>query len=216
MRGWRFAPLALVLSACSQPEPVPTPAPAPAPAVATPTVATPAVALPATGTLAGDLMPAFQAKVLRTDGGAAREETVDPRAAKGARVFVVMSIQCPYCDEAVAPLQRIEASFQPRGVDFVYLYSTRAEPAEEKVSWHAQKGLRGGQVLEADAAIARLLKADKTPTAWLVDARGVIQYRGAIAEAAPGGGPGKHWLADALDEHLAGKPVTVRSTEPAG
>jgi hypothetical protein len=211
MRGWMVAPLVLALAACAETERAAPASPSPAPVAVAP-----AASLPSAGTLPGDLVPAFQAKVLRTDAGASREETVDARVAKGARVFVVMSVQCPYCEEAVAPLQRIEASFQPRGVDFVYLYSTRAEPSEEKVAWHARKGLRGGQVLEADAAIARLLKADKTPTAWLVDARGVILYRGSVAEAAPGGGPGKHWLADALDEHLAGKPVTVRSTEPAG
>lgn len=236
MRGWLVGPLVLALSACAGEEsmesaaPKPTPAlvaakppaeaapvpanvsaPAPAPA------SVPASAIPVlTGTLPGDRIPIFQAKVKRSGGGAPREETVDPRAAKGAVVFVVMSTRCPDCNSAAGALRRAEDAFMARGVDFVYLYPDRKEPAEEKVSWHAGKGFRAGQVLDAEAAIAKLLEVNKTPTALLVGAGGGILYRGAVFEAPEGGGAASHFLADALDEHLAGKTISVSSTEPVG
>jgi hypothetical protein len=101
-------------------------------------------------------------------------------------------------------------------VDFVYLYPMKAETTEEKVAWHAGRGFLAGQVIDDGAAVSRLLHADKTPTAFLVDGRGVLLYRGAVVEASPSGGPPAHRLADALDEHLAGKPVTVTASEPEG
>jgi len=229
MRGWSCVPLVLALAACAGEEPEsaaskPVPAPVaakptvePAPALVPAPVPAPAPSIPVlTGTLPGDRIPIFQAKVQRTGGAAPREETVDPRSAKGAIVFVVMSTRCPDCNAAAGALRRTEDAFMPRGVDFVYLYPDRKEPAEEKVSWHAGKGFRAGQVLDAEAEIAKLLEVNKTPTAFLVGAGGGILYRGAVFEAPEGGGAASHFLADALDEHLAGKAISVSSTEPTG
>lgn len=208
-----IVPLALLLAACAGESSAPS---AKAPAANAPAVNAPAAPVPAlmTGTLPGDRLPTFTAKVRRT--GSPAEEGFDLAAAKGTTVLVVMSTQCPYCAEAVEPLKRVEGTFRSRGVEFVYLYPMKAEPEAEKVAWHAEKGFQAGQVIDADAAVAKLLKADKTPTAYVVDAKGVLRYRGAVVERPPGGGPGVHPLADALDEVLAGKAVSVPAAEPAG
>jgi glutaredoxin len=200
-----IVPLALLLAACAGESSGPS---AKAPAAPAP------AATAMTGTVPGDRLPAFTAKVRRT--GSPAEEAFDLAAAKGTTVLVVMSTQCPWCAEAVEPLKRVESTFQSRGVEFVYVYPMKAEPDEEKIAWHAANGFKAGQVLDANAAVARALKADKTPTAYLVDARGVLRYRGSVVAGAPGGGPAAHPLADAIDEVLAGKAVSVTAAEPAG
>ena len=208
MRGILAVPLALFLAACAGGEPAPV-AKIPEPAAAAPAPA--AAPLPPTGTLPGDRIPAFTAKVVRSGG----ETTLDAAAPKGTTVLVVMSTQCPDCAEAIPSLRRAEDAFASRGVDFVYLYPMRSESADEKAEWHKAKGFRAGLVVDSEAAIAKSLKAGKTPTAYLVDPRGVILYRGAVISG-DGGGAAAHPLADAIDEHLAGKAVSVSSVEPAG
>ncbi len=208
MRPWTAAALALALVSCAAEETRPAPpAPAPAPAAAKP----PEVPVPAlTGTLPGDRIPEFRAKL------AGSGAVLDPRASAKPVVLVVMSTTCPDCAEAVEPLRRAEAAFLPRGVEFAYLYPVRAESDEEKAAWHAGKGFRAGQVLDAGAEVSKLLSVNKTPTAFVVGPGGGILYRGAVFAAPEGGGAASHFLADALDEHLAGKAISVPSTEPAG
>jgi hypothetical protein len=212
-RRWIAAALAagLALPACARTGTEATPG-----TPATPGTAAVPARTPMVGSLPGDLVPAFRATVRRAEGGTVREEPLDSRATPGATVYIVTSTRCPYCNADVDRMKGIEAAYMPKGVDVIHVYPNRAEPAAEKTAWHAEKGFRGGQVLDADASIARLLDANKTPTAYLVDGSGVIVYRGALAESGSGGGAPIPWLAEAIDQHLAGKPVAVPSTEPEG
>ena len=190
-------------------------APPSAPAGAAPAVAAPAPE-PMTGALPGDRIPGFRTAVRRPDGASAREEPFDSRGTKSTTVYIVNSTTCPYCNAYAGRMREIEATYMARGVDVVHVYPNRKEPAAEKIAWHAEQGFRGGQILDVDASIARLLEADLTPTAFVADAGGILLYRGAIDDAASEGIPSQRYLADALDAHLAGRPVAVRSTEPEG
>jgi thiol-disulfide isomerase/thioredoxin len=167
-----------------------------------------------TGALPGDLVPSFRATVRRPGSG--REEPLDSHAGGHPTLYIVNSTTCPYCVAYAERMRTLEAAYMPKGVDVVHVYPNRREPTEEKIAWHLKQGFRGGQVIDADASIARGLDVDKTPTVVLVDAKGVIAYRGAIDDAASGGTPTAKYAADALDAVLAGKPVAVESTDPEG
>jgi hypothetical protein len=173
--------------------------------------APPAESAPMVGALPGDRIPAFLATVRRPAEGAAREERFDSILTAQPTVYIVNSTTCPYCAEYVGEMKEIEVAYMARGVDVVHVYPNRAETPEEKTMWHAGNHFRGGQILDSDANIARLLEADRTPTVYLVDAKGLILYRGAIDD-----GHGTAYLADAIDAYLAGKPIEVTSTEPLG
>ncbi len=219
MRAERILLLLLAAApACTGTETAPSGAPSGPPAADAPAPALDS--LPAmdlmTGALPGDRIPAFQAPVRRPGGTAAAPVTFDSRARSGTTVYIVNSTTCPYCEDYVERMKGIEASYMPRGVDVVHIYPIRAEPTDEKVRWHAAQGFRGGQIIDGDASIARALEAQKTPTVYVVDAKGVILYRGAIDDAPDGAGTATPFLANALDQHLAGKPVAVTTTEPAG
>ena len=169
-----------------------------------------------TGSLPGDVIPPFKATVRRPSTGAVTEQAFDSRSTKATTVYVVMSTQCPYCHDYLDRIKAIETRYMKQGVDVVHVYPIRSEPTAEKIAWHAQQGLRGGQIIDADAAIAHLLQADRTPTVYVAAAGGLILYRGGIDDSPANAEGATTHLANALDAVLAGKPVEVTVTDPAG
>jgi hypothetical protein len=161
-----------------------------------------------TGSLPGDRIPQFHATVRRPEGS---ERGFDSLATGRATVYIMNSTTCGYCADYADRMRDIEIAYMPKGVDVVHVYPNRVETPEEKAAWHAEQRFRGGQILDGDASIARLLTADRTPTVYLVDATGIILYRGGIDD-----GGRTAYLADAIDAHLAGRPVEVASTDPPG
>jgi thiol-disulfide isomerase/thioredoxin len=62
---------------------------------------------------------------------------------------------------------------------------------------------------------ARLLQAKSTPHCFVVDAKGVLVYSGALDDNGRGE-PKQHYLRDAVDAALAGKKVEPATTKPYG
>jgi hypothetical protein len=168
---------------------------------------------PIPGALPGDAVRAFKATVRRLGGVS---EAFESRAMKGVVVYVINSTTCSFCLGYVERLKAIESKYMTQGVDIVHVYPNRGETDAEKIEWHAKQGFRGGQILDAKAAVAILLEAEKTPTVYVVNAKGLIVYRGGIDDCAAGDAIKTHHLANALDATLAGKPVAVPSFEEPG
>jgi peroxiredoxin len=189
--------------------------PAPKPAAAAPLPAAPAQPRTA-GTKPGNLVAAFDATVRRTISGSPVESTLASQKAAKVTVYLVTSTTCPYCRDYAKRVAALEEQYMAKGVDVVHVYPNRTESTEAKLGWHAQQGFRGGIVVDADAKVARALAADRTPTAFVVDAAGVIVYRGAIDDSPAGDAVHQRYLADAIDAALAGRAVAVPSTDPSG
>ncbi len=75
-------------------------------------------------------------------------------------------------------------------------------------------------LLDPDGVIGRLYSAKTTPHVFVIDPKGVLIYNGAIddhASADPADIPkSKNYVAAALNEAMAGKPVTTSLTRPYG
>lgn len=75
-------------------------------------------------------------------------------------------------------------------------------------------------LLDDQGTVGRLYEAKTTPHLYVIDPRGKLAYAGgidSIASADPGDIPtATPYLKNALDEVLAGKPVTVAVTKPYG
>lgn len=236
---------ALSAAGCSQMSPetsvAPAPAPAPkapetkpemkevapqapeaqAPAPPAPAAKAPAPAAPSSGAAVGNKpgnrIPPFAATARTFSGDAIAEAALDSQKTDGVVVWMVSSSTCPYTIKYAPRVAELEKSYAAKGVRFVHVYPNRTESVESKRKFHKDKGFRGAWVEDQDAAIAKLLGAKKTPEIYLTAADGTIAYRGAIDDS--GGdyvAAEKHYLTDALDAVLAGKPVEVRETEPAG
>jgi peroxiredoxin len=97
-------------------------------------------------------------------------------------------------------------------VDFVYLYPNKTDSSEEKAAFHKQHALRGPMVDDAGAKIARQLGGERTAEVVLTRKDGVVVYRGAIDDNKDEANVTRKHLALAMDEHLAGKPVSQPKT----
>jgi hypothetical protein len=183
------------------------------PVVERPAAAPSATAASGDGAYPGLRILEFKAAVRRP--GAASAE-LDSRATKSATLYIINSTTCPYCAAYVDRIKAIETAYIAKGVDVVHVYPNRKESDADKIAWHEAKGFRGGLILDAGAAIAKGLEAEKTPTAYLADASGMIVYRGAIDSGAYAKSGQEPYLANAIDAFLAHRKLDKDTTEPAG
>ena len=102
----------------------------------------------------------------------------------------------------------------PKCVDFVYLYVNVPEKAAEKAKFHKEQKFTGAYLKDEKSAIAKSLKATKTGEVLIADKDGKVLYRGGIDDNMSDPAKVKNkFVAAALDEILAGKPVS-KTTGP--
>ncbi len=72
-------------------------------------------------------------------------------------------------------------------------------------------------LIDEDGAVGRLYGSKNTPTCYVIDKDGKLAYRGAIDnDSSPEKAGSKNYVKNALDEVLAGKPVTESNTKAYG
>ena len=145
--------------------------------------------------------------------------------------FVVLewtNHQCPYTVKHYETnnMQGLQAFAKKAGVVWLSIISS-APGREGYVSGEEANGLtksRGASprhvLLDPEGRVGRLYDAKTTPHMFVVDKKGVLAYKGAIdnnrswrASSVKGA---KNYVKAALDQLLAGKPVTKASTWPYG
>lgn len=155
----------------------------------------------------GQPMPAFTAKVVKT---------IDSSKPTGLTVYMTLGVNCPATPVYTERVKELERTYAPKGVSFVYIYPNKTESSEAKAAFHLKSGYAGGMIDDEGARITKLLEGKKTSEAFVVGKDGVIAYRGGIDDSLKVADVKKKYLASALDEMLAGKPVTTQSTQPFG
>jgi peroxiredoxin len=157
--------------------------------------------------------------VLKTCDG--RELSLPTARGRVATVIICMSIECPISNEYLPTIKRLADEYRPRGVNFVGINPNAGETLEAMAAYAKQHKLAFPLALDEDAKVARQLLFNVTPEVRVFDRNGTIVYRGRIDDRyrAGGGQPGAKTtpdLAQALDELLAGKPVSKSRTRPVG
>ncbi|MCB1161250.1 MAG: thioredoxin family protein [Candidatus Krumholzibacteriia bacterium] len=72
-------------------------------------------------------------------------------------------------------------------------------------------------LLDASGDVGRAYAAKTTPHMFVIDAKGIVRYDGAIDDAPnPGGDLGENYVAAALNQLLAGEDIAVASSKPYG
>lgn len=142
----------------------------------------------------------------------------DPNAR--ATVAIFLATDCPIGNRYAPEIRRIERAFGLKGIVFVHFYPEIGGTAT-KVSRHARQfGFTARSVLDPKGGIAKKLGATVTPEAAVVAASGETLYRGRIDDYNVEHGrvrPNyRRDLRIALDEILAGKPVSVPRTAAIG
>ena len=140
----------------------------------------------------------------------------------GKKVIVVafMGTECPLANLYTPRLAELASQYAANGVQFVFINSNQQDSVVD-VANHAQRHNLTFPVLkDAGNKIADRFGAVRTPEIFVLDTDRTVRYRGRIDDQYGVGfqkqKANRNDLAIAIDELLAGKPVSRPSTEVAG
>ncbi|QDV34344.1 redoxin domain-containing protein [Tautonia plasticadhaerens] len=164
----------------------------------------------------GDRVPDFRLPDPRTGGTVSLDEL---RGGKPA-VIVFTGIDCPIGDLYMPRLVRLADRFGPEGVAFLAINSNRGQGPGEVAAQAEEFGLPFPSLRDEGNAVADRLLAERTCEALVLDAGGVLRYRGAIDDQYGLGfakdSPGRHSLADAIGAVLEGRAPDPSATPVVG
>jgi thiol-disulfide isomerase/thioredoxin/mono/diheme cytochrome c family protein len=140
---------------------------------------------------------------------------------KKAVVVVFLGTECPLSNAFVPVLAELHKEYAARGVAFVAVNSNQQD-TPERVAAHARKLQVPFPVVKDPGNVAADdFGARRTPEAFVLSPQGRVLYQGRIDDQfgigySRPGKPSRRDLAEALDEALAGKKVSVPNTPAAG
>ncbi len=163
-----------------------------------------------TGTEIGQRLPQFTAPAIDASSGKTVE--FDSHKTTQPTIYIFIGTHCPATAAYAERLTQMEKTYAPKGVDIVYLYPNNEDSKEAAIAFHKEKRFTGRLIHDQGAQLARLFNAHRTSELFLVNKDGVIVYHGAIDDSRDPGAVKQRYLATALDELLAGKPITTTSS----
>lgn len=144
----------------------------------------------------------------------------EPHALKSYRgkltVISFLSARCPISNAYKDRVKAVAEDYAKQGVAFLGINASADEPIEE-VRAHAEQNQFKFTILKDDGnVVADAYAAERTPKVYVIDAEGVLRYQGRIDSSHNPRLVKRQDLRAALDELLAGKPVSVASTQAMG
>ena len=140
---------------------------------------------------------------------------------KTTTVLVFINIDCPIANSYHPVLSKLVNDLNDKNVDVV-LVQANPHLTEKQAREHIREyNIHLPVVLDPNQEIAQSVLARVTPEAFIVDKKGLVQYRGRIDDQYVSFGkkrpkPTREDLKIAIDEVLAGKPVSERDTKAVG
>jgi hypothetical protein len=138
------------------------------------------------------------------------------------------NVDCPFVKKHYESgnIPKLQQAYTAKGV--VWLSINSSAPGKEgnypaatiQTRRAAVKAASTDYLTDADGTVGRLYGAKTTPHFFIVDARGVLRYAGAI-DSIPSPDPAdiakaENYVSEALDALLAGQPVKTASTRSYG
>jgi len=136
--------------------------------------------------------------------------------------------ECPYVQKHYnsANMPNLQKEYAGRQVTWLAINSTREGHSEFKTpqqmgGWMKEKGAApAATLLDRDSKVGKLYGATNTPQMFVIDPKGMLVYAGAIDDKRSTNPAdvktAKNYVRVALEESLAGKPVSTASTTPYG
>ncbi len=134
---------------------------------------------------------------------------------------------CPFCHNhyASGAMQELQKNLAAKGVVWLLVDSVNTKnfsyrtPAQAQQEWADLKIAATAWIDDHSGDIGHLYGMKTTPHCFVIAADGTLVYNGAIDNRpAPFGDPrtAKNYVRAAVDELLAGQPVTISQTKPYG
>lgn len=132
--------------------------------------------------------------------------------------------ECPFCKyhyETKTSMVDMANEYAPKGVVWLAVNSTSHQEMQKNIDYAAAHKIPFPILDDRNGTVGRLYNAQRTPEIFLINGEGYIVYHGA-ADNAPVGklleGQTEYvnYTKKALDELLAGKEISIPTTEPYG
>jgi thioredoxin-related protein len=172
-----------------------------------------------TGLPIGSSMPRSDIRVKDVSG-----KEISLQQAKGSNGLLVMFScnTCPYVMRNQGRTKEVCTYAGLHQIGVILLNSNEGSrdggnSFSEMVSYAKAQGYQWYYALDDNALLATAFGASRTPECYLFDKSGTLVYHGAIDDS-PGDPSSvkRHHLQVAIDEMVAGKPVTVKETRSVG
>jgi peroxiredoxin len=135
-------------------------------------------------------------------------------------VVAFLGTECPLAKLYAGRLQSISDAYADRGVTVLAVMSNVQDSLEEVAAYVHQHELKFPVLKDRHNEVANLFAAERTPQVFLLDRERVIRYQGRVDDQYLVGvtrsQPTRDDLREAINELLAGKPVSVPETETVG
>lgn len=155
----------------------------------------------------GAKIPAFTASAVAL---------VDSQDVKVPTAYMIVGVGCGATPAYERRFKLVEDEFRAKGVDFFWVFPNKTETLEAKQAWMKKMGLKGAMIDDVGAKIARALECKNTAQVILTDKDGSIVFRGGIDDSRAEASVTRRHLAVAIQELLAGKPVSVTTAKAPG
>ena len=129
---------------------------------------------------------------------------------------------CPVARKSISPLRKLQEEFLEQGVR-IWMVNSNSGDDRNSIRKEAEE-FRTGSIpvlIDETQGVAAMLEVNRTATAvaietstWTVFYQGAIDDR--LTEGSEKPAATEHYLRDALNEHLAGKPISKPSTVARG
>lgn len=169
------------------------------------------------GTKVGQKIPAFKVDVLNLSEKKAVKSSWKSHKTANPTVYIFVSQNCPVVTKYRQRLRQVTKDFAKKKVDFVFVYPMRKATLESKTTFHRKEKFNALLCDDNTLALAKKLAISKTPEIIVTAKTGEIIFRGCIDDKPARPKKVKHtYLKTALTEHLAGKPVKVKTSRLYG
>ncbi len=155
----------------------------------------------------GAKIPAFTAQAV---------SIVDSTSVPVPTAYMIVGVNCGATPAYEKRFKAVEDEFRAKGVDFFWVFPNKTESLEAKQAWMKKVGLKGAMIDDVGAKIAKALECKQTAQVILTDKAGNIVFRGGIDDSRSEAEVKRRHLALAIQETLAGKPVSVTSAKAFG
>ncbi|MEZ6186542.1 MAG: redoxin domain-containing protein [Planctomycetota bacterium] len=146
--------------------------------------------------------------------------SLDDLGEPGITALVFATRKCPIALRALPKLRRLAGDYAERGVRFVFVDVTPDPDVNAMAAFALEHELPFPALKDAWGEAARAVGATRSPEVAVLDAERVLRYRGRVDDQLRLGGtraePTRRDLVEALDELLAGQPVSVPETPVDG
>ncbi len=132
-----------------------------------------------------------------------------------AAVIVFLGAKCPVSRAYADTLRRLAVNPVYKDVTFLGISANADEAAAEMKAFAEAHKLPFPIARDAFHEVTDRFGVAETPTAWVLDGKGVVVYHGAI-DNGKDGADRAHYVREALDAALTGRPVPLAVTKPSG